>query len=1127
MSSSPLSVVVPSLRKQVYEAAWRHRGFIAGALVASLCGLGLLGLSALGAPSPPGPVLGDLALALGGLAIVSAALWLALPAWFSPAFQLFAWRTARLGFFLRSRLRRLGGHRLGKIVITAPFVIVFWAVYEIRGGGLEVFASLAGIALLATFVSMIWLSRRQIFVTDFTDCSAAGLGGAIASRLRNELASIAALYDQVDEALPQAGSPTQGPALSLGVQDRVSELGQTIGRDFQLKWMGFEIPIGGLMAVLGGWFRGPRLSGSLHLDGEKYVLIAEISGGGKQGSWRVSQSDLPEAERGLTGSAAVYRLVEQLAYRIVTGLKDLGSPRWEAVRAFTDALRAHRKVQRTRKDYHLQLRKAERSFISALSEDDQFAQCYYNLGVVYLRLGQDESAEAAFRRAIEADAERFDAYRALATCYYKAGDARNAEIWAEKALGVDARRIEAWNLRGLARGARMAGDRDGVEESFALAAALAWRRLCRLVWQHGAAAAAVQETRDFAAVATGNLAEAQMQRSARRIGEEKDGPVRSGARRSAARFRHALRLRPHDPFLYLSLGKALLLARDWPAARDALLAAFGEGLDLKGRPLRWACLAVARYRIWQATGDPAERDAVRACRQNFLHFIVPPEDVVLGMGLRSQSLEFSSPLDDYLEALRHLQDDLEQIAAWTALGRNNPLAPLRRAVRALDTLERSGSASGAPGRERGQRGWLRAQALVHAARSSLAVHPDRARRQLGQAIAMLEESHFRQIEKQGLNSLLALAMVRVARPKGSPDLLQAALGLAEKSVRQEPLSPARRWVLTEVYSAMKDSRQLFEESRAALDLGSVPEILGNPEALSSMAEEWFRRAAGAPAENARRAELEAAFHFFDHVRDLIESEPIRVEQPAAHAALHFWLGRFRCELLDCVQGVGHLEIARAMGYRPIQTRLILGQTYAGSDTFAKAKQAFREAAYLAWKRVWAAKRGRRGAPRTPLSDTHRPDDLLAEALLRLALLYVKSGICIRQAGKLAHTATTRPGLFFPRRVELRALVHEVLGRVHLADGKADEALEELRQALALQPSAEAWSAVAATQVEKVAQGTERASHVAAARQACDRAERLDVRGTCRREIADTKARLLELGRPAAAGTAEVQAELVF
>ena len=151
----------------------RHRGLAAGALAASLLGLGLLGLSALAAPAPPGVAARVVALVLGGLSVVLAALWLALPAWFSPAFQLFAWRAARLAFFVRSLPRRLGGHWPGRVVLAAPFVILLWAAFEILGGGIQGLTGLAGISLLAAFVWMIQLSRRQIFVADFTDCTAA------------------------------------------------------------------------------------------------------------------------------------------------------------------------------------------------------------------------------------------------------------------------------------------------------------------------------------------------------------------------------------------------------------------------------------------------------------------------------------------------------------------------------------------------------------------------------------------------------------------------------------------------------------------------------------------------------------------------------------------------------------------------------------------------------------------------------------------------------------------------------------------------------------------------------------------------------------------------------------------
>ncbi len=504
--------------------------------------------------------------------------------WLHSGFRWLAWRASLFAWRLRSFRRALPA---AAAVLIALTVLAGWWLYSVAGsdGAKEVTICLISILLLWSVLFLRVRARKRLFVADFTNYSKIGkedCGKAIAARLRNELSSIAALYQDIDEALPPSQSDKR-TELTVSVQDAGADFKEVLGSNFTVPVFGFPLPVGAIVSALGGRSWGPRLTGSLHEEGDKLVLIAEIAGGGKEGSWRVSTGDLAEEDRQLTEMAAVYNLVEQMAYRVLTSQMDIGSPRWEAVRAFTEGLRAYRRTRRTEKDKLIYLRKAERAFIRSRNEDNRFAQCHYDLGVVYKELNQLDSAEAAFRQAIEEDPEWFDPYLGLATLHFdrsdvKKGDLRNARLNAEKALRIRPRDTGAWNLMGLAT-VMEEGDPKSEEtwrrilESFGIASGLAWRSLCREIVRSGPDSPDAQARTRLAQICTGNLAEALTHRArCLKLGDDE-------CRKSASLFRHALCLQPQNPNLHFGLGQTLFQARDWAGAKEAFYEAFGDTLE--------------------------------------------------------------------------------------------------------------------------------------------------------------------------------------------------------------------------------------------------------------------------------------------------------------------------------------------------------------------------------------------------------------------------------------------------------------------------------------------------------------------------------------------------------------------
>lgn len=1084
MTLPSLSISSPSrpwlTRKNRYERAWVYRYAFEGLLTVLLLGVPFFGWAALLLP------------------IVAA---LALPAWYRPGFRWLAYRASLLLWRLRSLRRTLPA--TGAVVIAST-VLGGWWLYRLAGpeGAQEVTISLIAIVFLWSILFLRVQARKRLFVADFVDHAKPGgedCGKALAARLRNELSSIASLYRDIDEALPRQSGKTQG--LSVSVQDTGADFKEVLGSGFTVPVFGIQLPVGALVSLFGrSW--GPRLTGSLHKEGDRLVLVTEIGGGRREGSWRVSTDDLAEESGDRTGLAAAYKLVEQMAYRVLTSQLDIGSPRWEAVRSFTEGLRAYRRVQRTEKDRTIYLRKAERAFIRARSEDNRFVQCHYDLAVVYQQLGQQESAEAAFRQTIEEDPERFDPYLGLATAYLEKPHYRNARIFADKALRVLPGRAAAWNLKGLATVLEH-GDPQSEEtwrailESFEMGAALAWRSFCRQIVHSGPDSPDARARRHLAQICTANLAESVTHRArCMNLGSDEH-------RRSAALFRHALCLLPGNPELHYSLGQALFQAQDWTGAQEAFLEAFGDGLEPRQRALRWAYLVAVQTHLERP-------EAIQAAYRNFLDFAVPHEETVLtARGLRP-----------YVDMLKGLSKGLDRIGDIPMTGGGKDyLTAMKSAVSFLLRLEETDTPDEKRLREqcelldKDDQEWGHAQIAIWLAREELGERPGQAFDHLSKAQeALIEQRHPRQIEKQGLQTLIARALLLEAKRQDQNDPEQslqliAALAAAEASAQQEPASAFRRWVLSEAYSALKDFEQVSQESETSLALGSAAHLLKDPQAITYLAEKWLRQVSELHTPGSWRQELERGRAFLEHIREIIESQPVSAEQMVAHALVHHWLGRFHCELRECDAGISQLETAVQMGARPMESLLILGRTYAEAGSLNEAKQSYLSA--LQRTRQKRRLQVYSGLMRS-LADERGVDEMRIEILLRLAILFTSTGTNLKWVARLADLARWKMrnvALPDSLRCTYLALHHEILGRLFLQQGQADASIAELERARALWGSASNCYHLARAYEAKARLSRDKESVLRKAADLCDQADRLDLPQTYHQRIDELRKRL--------------------
>ncbi len=398
--------------------------------------------------------------------------------WFNPGFRNLAWKAARWSGTARSRARDL----LIWVLLALPAVALVLAVNGGEHGGNRALSILVGGLALLLLVGA-FRARRRIVIQPFAepkgDSKLTGMGTELAARLQHELARIQSLYEVVDEVMPELEN--NSVQVTMSVEDIGEIFKEAVGPSSKVKVAGLvEIPIGAILSAVGFFVRGPRITGSLLREesadrkSHGFLLLAEISGGGHSESWQVSfeekrevqavfESELcdfsrepaedggqpPAAGPSHAERAELARLVELLACRIFTSLVPSGSPRWQAVRHFTAGLRSYRETQRSKRRAPLQLHEAERQFLLALGEDNQFARCHCNLGVIYNQMGLRDAEEAALRQALAQDPAAVDAYLGLASLRFDHGHPQSAGRHSDNGLRIDPLHPRLWNLRGV------------------------------------------------------------------------------------------------------------------------------------------------------------------------------------------------------------------------------------------------------------------------------------------------------------------------------------------------------------------------------------------------------------------------------------------------------------------------------------------------------------------------------------------------------------------------------------------------------------------------------------------------------------------------------------------------------
>ena len=1003
------------------------------------------------------------------------------------------------------------------------------------------FLKIAAAAILAWLVYGVYRARGRLVILPFANytgedalkCCVEGM----APLLLNELGRIAKLYNAVDDAsLTEVSTRSLTGALraTVSVEDVGDVLQSTVSSQSQVKFWGIEIPVGAILRVFGRLARGPRLSGSLHQEGKRLILVVNIDAGRQRATtWRISPEDIPDAAT-ISDAELVGLMVDQLAYRVFTDLVPTISQRWQAVHCYAQGLRFVQITTRTRKDKEANLRQAEKAFLQALSEDNKFARSHYNLGVVYTTLRQSDAAQAAFCAALKEDPKLTQAYYALANDSWDRKDYRSTVGYCDQVIALQPSVAPAWNLRALSE-RRLQEERKLQEErelqvgqnppeeesekpvekifkageypeawrrslpSREIGAALAWKALCRVRLTDRKN---VNHFREVASKCARDVAVAHS--------------MLLNLRGGISIMEQALHLSPADADLYFELGKILVDPATRPSRLSRLVLSLTPGQAIKHRHmtlslgldhfrtatqieprrgLYWAYFAQSLGSLFEKTRKEEHRQDVRAACEHALD--VPSGKDKEALDARDKVQAALKAIGDLEKATKVLQ--ITQLLRDLEPGGGDQTNDVYLAR--LTALEQT---------MRGQKGemdtWSHGLVAGRLAFELLQQKEfPRARELADAAIKSLSPRHFGEVREQGLYSILALAYL----DQEKPEMLRQALLYAQRGVAMNPERAWERNHLASVYWALGQYTNAEMEWKACLDLS--PEQHGF---WARIASTHWQRGVFLRDVSERKKAFRSVIDVYAQAIRIMESMDLKDAELDAQiidrGSVHYWTGRFHLELLEYDQAVAHLQIARNMAYMPLESIVCLGQTHTEARNYDDAERSFREAVRRVRDQRKQGKQYKESdsglGEETPLNE------LLIENYLLWSFSYSDRRTNLRRAEQLARKAARLIRTLDPSKaLQYESTYFDYLAYAKLRTGRVQEAIADFQQSLALGTGAgccfrlaEAYSELAVTDA------TLRNSYISKALEYCERARDADLREKYSSRIQSLKARLTDL-----------------
>jgi len=404
---------------------------------------------------------------LGGIALISGLLFWA---WYFPKFRYLAYGAA----WLAAKIRTLWKSNPFRIFLVLAISTTLWGLrqqlyinnptpfYWQKKPTFDFWAevlklsSIMEILLLSLLLFTIWQMyryRKRIVISDFENFTGnkeydTAIKG-IAALIINEMSRVSNLLTTIDEIQPGSKNGVINP--TVDAHELGSELEEIFGTGTAVTVAKtINIPIRPIYVFFRKKLHGPVLTGGVHFKGSTPIITACLKGGKYSRSWRISSEDI-KSNTPIPSSFTdlLVKMTEQLVYHTIAYIFQDITPRWEAMKYYTDGLWLFRETSRTEEKRQVNLIEAKQAFSMALRNDKNFIQSYYNFGIVYRELENDDAAATAFREVLSKQPGNCHCYYQLAILNYNKKEYLDAQWYCEQAIVTCPAAPQYWNLMGV------------------------------------------------------------------------------------------------------------------------------------------------------------------------------------------------------------------------------------------------------------------------------------------------------------------------------------------------------------------------------------------------------------------------------------------------------------------------------------------------------------------------------------------------------------------------------------------------------------------------------------------------------------------------------------------------------
>jgi tetratricopeptide (TPR) repeat protein len=931
----------------------------------------------------------------------------------------FVWfRYAAYGIaWIISLIRRLFKSIYFQIIIVLALSAGFWdwrkrllLGKKYNPNEILLFSSVIKILVItaAVFTIMqIIKSRKRLFISNFENYTGDNqLDPAvkgIAGKLLNEMNKLLKLLQTIDEIQPESVREIIEPGLD--VREMEKGFSEIIGQESSVAIGAVKIPLRPVYAFFNKMVRGPILSGGVHLKGEKLVVTACLKGGKLSGSWEISTDDIEKP--GTARSEQVMQISVQLVCRIIAHLAQGGSPRWKAMQHYAEALRLYRETLRTIEKRRLNLIKAKNECSLALRDDSSFVQCYYNLGIIYDKLGSSDAAIAAFRKALESAPDNYYCYYQLARLYYKNDKYFDARWFCQQALTIFPTEAEHWNLWAVIRFKKdykieIDNYKDKVKDIdkevvqyLMTASALAWRALCKAIIK----GEKILQFKEDARVCIRNLALI--------TGMKKQ-------RRSSCLVKQAIFLAPDNNDLYFESGSAYYRRNKTKKAYEAFKRVFEDDKEVNDPFSYWAYYINVNAKLYEKKGDPEYKEHVQT---GFFHFLdaaakiiqsneKKPEDRKIHEEQVSEALSIIKKKDENLESAAVDIKDKIAVTLNSVKSSIEKKKDEKLGAAAVDIIDKIlailNSAKPSSQKVKMENGMDKEflSGLIDILKDNNdrtdIIHSENKTNQkiidcinkwptdfcrynpelsvgflkwviaqviIKSAIFVLDKKKEGDI-KSVIRLTCAISLLEEKNPKEAKilglyeylgeayyrlELYHDALEQARKAVRLNPYDWKVRKLLGNIYYELKDFQKAVDESEisARFDEITTDELIV---ILKEIGKAYEEKGKILWDPEQRKNSFNKAIESFTDSLVILEDKSyenkdgnIDSDYTRRLGETHFSLGTYYCELLQYENAVTHFKIAVEMNYKIVNTLMKIGWTCIESGDFNEAGQAFEKA----------------------------------------------------------------------------------------------------------------------------------------------------------------------------------------